>query len=160
MNPTTLRRVYDNELRLTEDVDTLTLPELLDTVTANTWNELEQPCPDARNERKPMITSLRRNLQREHLERLLDLVLEDSDSTAAYKPIGNLARLQLQSIKAKIEKSLKTCEDKMDSYSKAHLAESDERIKRALEASYTYQGKQAMMPMSIIRIGSETDSEK
>ena len=32
MNPTTLRRVYDNELRLPEDVDTLTLPELLDAV--------------------------------------------------------------------------------------------------------------------------------
>ncbi len=30
MNPTTLRRVYDNELRLPEDEDTLTLPELLE----------------------------------------------------------------------------------------------------------------------------------
>ncbi|MEL7338537.1 MAG: zinc-dependent metalloprotease, partial [Planctomycetota bacterium] len=40
MNPTTLRRVYDNELRLAADVDTLTLPELLDTVTETVWSEL------------------------------------------------------------------------------------------------------------------------
>ncbi len=159
MNPTTLRRVYDNELRLPEDVDTLTLPELLDSVTTHAWSELDQPCPDARNERKPMISSLRRNLQREHLERLLDLVLEDTDTTAAYKPIGNLARMQLRTIQAKIEKSLKTCEEKMDSYSKAHLAESNERITRALQASYTYQGKQPIPPMSVIRIGAEADLE-
>ena len=30
MNPTTLRRVYDNECRIPTDQDALTLPELLD----------------------------------------------------------------------------------------------------------------------------------
>ncbi len=90
MNPTTLRRVYDNELRLPEDVDTVTLPELLGAVNAAVWSELNNDCPEGRNDRKPMISSLRRNLQREHMQRLLDLILEDSDSTAAYKPISNL----------------------------------------------------------------------
>ena len=92
MNPTTLRRVYDNELRLPEDEDTLTLPELLETVNEAVWTELDKECPDDRNDRKPMISSLRRNLQREHMQRLLDLILETSDDTAAYKPISNLAR--------------------------------------------------------------------
>ena len=159
MNPTTLRRVFDNELRLAEDVETLTLPELLNTVTTSVWTELSQPCPDARNDRKPMISSLRRNLQREHLQRLLDLVLEDSSDTAAYKPIGNLARMQLRAIKGKIDASLATCGNKMDAYTAGHLTESKERIERALEASYTFNGNSQQAPIMLLRLGKETEGE-
>ncbi len=160
MNPTTLRRVYDNELRLAEDKEALTLPELLDTLTAAAWTELSQPCPDARNDRKPMISSLRRNLQREHLQRLMDLVLEDSDDTAAYKPIGNLARMQLRSLKSRIEACLATCANKVDSYTAAHLTESQERIARVLEASYSFNGKSKQQPMIMLMLGKETGEEK
>ncbi len=142
MNPTTLRRVLDNELRLADDVDTLTLPEVLSTISIAAWTELEQECPADRNDRKPMISSLRRNLQREHVQRLMDLVLKDPSGTAAYKPIGTLARMQLRDLKTKIGKSLETCGDKMDVYSSAHLMESQQRISQALEASYTLGGGQ------------------
>ncbi|MGV3485448.1 MAG: zinc-dependent metalloprotease [Planctomycetaceae bacterium] len=159
MNPTTLRRVFDNELRLPQETDTLTLPELLDTISVAAWTELSEPCPDERNDRKPMISSLRRNLQREHLQRLLDLVLEDSDDTAAYKPIGNLARMQLRALKSRIEASLATCSNKMDAYTMGHLTESQERIARALEASYTLSGKPQQAPMMILRLGKETGEQ-
>jgi hypothetical protein len=159
MNPTTLRRVYDNELRLPAETETLTLPELLDSISTAAWTELTQPCPEDRNDRKPMISSLRRNLQREHLQRLLDLVLEDSKDTAAYKPIANLARMQLTSLNGKIEASLKSCENKMDAYTVAHLTESKERITRALEASYTFNAKQQQPPMMLFRLGKETDEQ-
>jgi hypothetical protein len=142
MNPTTLRRVLDNELRLASDVDTLTLPEVLSTISTAAWTELEQECPADRNDRKPMISSLRRNLQREHIQRLMDLVLKDPSGTAAYKPIGTLARMQLRDLNAKIAKSLETCGDKMDSYSIAHLTEAHERITQVLAASYTLGGGQ------------------
>ncbi len=138
MNPTTLRRVYDNELRLPEEEDALTLPELLDTVNKSVWTEIDKECPEDRNDRKPMISSLRRNLQREHLQRLMDLVLKTSSSTAAYKPISNLARMELRTLSERISSSLAKCGDKMDAYTKAHLTESKERIDRALEAGYTY----------------------
>ncbi len=52
MNPTTLRRVYDNELRLPADEDTLTLPELLESINKAVWSELEQDCPEDRNDRQ------------------------------------------------------------------------------------------------------------
>lgn len=142
MNPTTLRRVLDNELRLADDVDTLTLPEVLSTISTAVWTELEKECPADRNDRKPMISSLRRNLQREHVQRLMDLVLKDPSGTAAYKPIGTLARMQLRDLKTKIGKSLETCGEKMDVYSNAHLMESQQRISQALEASYTLGGGQ------------------
>ena len=141
MNPTTLRRVYDNELRLPEDQDALTLPELLETVGDAVWTELEKECPDNRNDRKPMISSLRRNLQREHLQRLVDLVLEETTTTAAYRPISNLARMQLKDTREAIVASLTKCGKKMDAYTRSHLREAEERIKRVLAAEYTYGGK-------------------
>ena len=63
MNPTTLRRVYDNEFRVPSDQDALTLPELLQTVNTAIWKELDQAPPEKPfTARKPMICSLRRNL--------------------------------------------------------------------------------------------------
>lgn len=159
LNPTTLRRVYDNELRLPEDEDALTLPEMLGAVTDCVWTELDEPCPDDRNDRKPMISSLRRNLQREHLQRLVDLILEDSPRTAAYHPISNLARMQLRQLVDRIESVLGKCGDKMDAYSNAHLIESKERISRALEAGYTYGGGKQMSPVMMMLMGQQQDAE-
>ncbi|MBB3207742.1 hypothetical protein FHS27_003569 [Rhodopirellula rubra] len=157
MNPTTLRRIYDNELRLPEDQDALTLPEMLNSVTTAVWSELDEACPEGRNDRKPMISSLRRNLQREHLQRLVDLILEDSPGTAAYSPISNLARMELRTLAAGMESTLKKCEGKMDAYTLAHLSESKERIKRALDAGYTYGGKQAGGGAMMFIIGEEAE---
>lgn len=155
MNPTTLRRVFDNEIRLPADQDALTLPELLETVGTAVWGELDEECPEDRNDRKPMISSLRRNLQREHLLRLIDLVLEDATDTAAYKPISNLARMELRKLGDRIGVSIARCGKRMDAYTMAHLAESNERIGRALEASYTFNGSGAAPPVMFLRIGAE-----
>ncbi|MEM6364176.1 MAG: hypothetical protein AAF745_07110, partial [Planctomycetota bacterium] len=123
---------------LPSDEDALTLPEMLKTLTDAVWSELDQPCPDDRNDRKPMISSLRRNLQREHLQRLIDLILEETQATAAYYPISTLARMELRKLGHAMTACLNKCRDKMDAYSRAHVIESNERIERALQASYTY----------------------
>lgn len=160
MNPTTLRGVYDNELRVAADVDVLTLPELLNTISEATWAELSAKCPEDRDDRRPMISSLRRNLQREHVERLLDLVLATKSQGAASKPISNLARLHLKELQGNIQKSLKSCGDKMDVYSKAHLSELDERIGSALKAGYTYGSGNAGGGIMQIRFGQPTDQSR
>ena len=143
MNPTTLRRVYDNELRLAADKDALTLPELLDTVSTAAWTELGEECPEKKDDRNPMISSLRRNLQREHVQRLIDLVLESDSATAATKPISNLARLELRGLSDDIKETLRKCEANIDSYTKGHLVEVNTRIDRALDAGYTLNGGNA-----------------
>ncbi|KAA5543748.1 DUF5117 domain-containing protein [Roseiconus nitratireducens] len=158
MNPTTLRRVYDNELRLPADEDTLTLPELLQTVSDAAWGELENECPDGRNNRQPMISSLRRNLQREHMQRLIDLILENNEQTAAFRPISDLARMHLRDLSDKISDRLKTCAGKMDAYSRSHLIETRERIEQALKAGYTYNGQQAGSPVMLI-LGETTGEQ-
>ena len=158
MNPTTLRRVYDNELRLPAETDALTLPEVLNTVSDAVWEELDQPCPDDRNDRKPMITSLRRNLQREHIQCLVDLVLEEGQDTAAYHPISNLARMQLRTLSSRMGSTIEKCGNKMDAYSLAHLTECKERVERALEAGYTYGGAKQGAPMLMMLMGNEAKS--
>lgn len=138
MNPTTLRRVYDNEFRVASDKDMLTLPELLEKVCSSIWSELDKAPEKQHSARQPMVSSLRRNLQREHASRLIDLSLPGAGSGAAYKPIQNLAVAELRKILQRIEKCLESCKDKVDPYTLAHLSESKEEIKKALDAQYIY----------------------
>ncbi|MFK7818764.1 MAG: zinc-dependent metalloprotease [Planctomycetaceae bacterium] len=133
MNPTTLKRVYDNEYRIAADDDALTLPELLTSVSDAIWAELDKADGGKGTARKPAISSLRRNLQREHMERLIDLTLPGAGSSAAYKPIQTLARAELQKIHKKIEKA-----GEKDPYTTAHLASAGEQIKKALDADYVF----------------------
>ena len=105
-----------------------------------------------------MITSLRRNLQREHIQRLVDLVLEEGQDTAAYHPISNLARMQLRTLSSRMGSTIEKCGNKMDAYSLAHLTECKERVERALEAGYTYGGAKQGAPMLMMLMGNEAKS--
>ncbi|MDP7206487.1 MAG: zinc-dependent metalloprotease, partial [Pirellulaceae bacterium] len=138
MNPTTLRHIYDNEFRIPQDQDIVTLPEILDTVSGEVWNELEQVPENAHTARMPAISSLRRNLQREHINRLVDLSLPGAGTSSAYKPISNLARLQLRQIQEKAAAFIEQAGDKLDPYSKAHLSDLETQINKALDAEYIY----------------------
>ena len=134
LNPSTLRRVYDNEFRIAADQDALTLPELLETVSSTIWGELDQEVTVAASARKPAISSLRRNLQREHVKRLVDLAMTNSGSNQAYKPISNLARAGLRATLNKVNAFVGANADKLDAYSAAHLAEIQNSITKALDA--------------------------
>ncbi len=138
MNTTTLRRVYDNEFRVPADKDALTLPELLSSISGEIWSELDGDMSKKFTTRSPMISSLRRNLQREHMERLIDLTLPGNGSSAAYKAISNLCVMELRELKADIDKDLEAAKDALDPYSKAHLYEASQRIGKALDADFIY----------------------
>ena len=137
MNPATLRLVYDNELRTDTDEDLLTLPELLESISASIWSELEDEPSGKVSVRAPWLSSTRRNLQREHMQRLIDLTMPNAGFTAAYKPITTLAVYQLNQLHDDIKKVLKTPR-KLDAYSLAHLREAETRIEKALDADYIY----------------------
>jgi hypothetical protein len=141
MNPTTLRRVYDNEFRVPAETDALTLPELIDRVTSAIWKELDKKAEKPFTARKPMISSLRRNLQREHMERLINLTMPAGGFAAAQKPIANLATMELRKIREKISSALAESTGKADPYTVAHLSETRERITKALDAQYIYNAK-------------------
>ena len=76
MNPGKLRRVYDNEAYTPADQDAVTLPEIMNTIGDAAWSELDKGVNQKYTARKPMISALRRALQREHAERLIDLTID------------------------------------------------------------------------------------
>ncbi|MDX2147995.1 MAG: zinc-dependent metalloprotease [Planctomycetota bacterium] len=138
MNPTTLRRVYDNEFRVASESDTVTLPEVIDTVTTEIFAELNQTPSKKYSAREPMISSLRRNLQSELVDRLIDLTLPASQSGEASKPISNLAAAKLREIHGKMKSVGENHASKLDPYTSAYLGEMQTRIQRALDAQYVY----------------------
>jgi hypothetical protein len=135
LNPGTLGRVYDNEFITPVKEDAVTLPEVLRTVEAEIWSELDKG-EGKFSEREPMISSLRRNLQREYLERLIDLSMPNTWGQASHKPIGNLALMHLRSLSSRIGKAVDTRGGDMDAYTKAHLTEAKLRIDKAVDAGY------------------------
>jgi hypothetical protein len=139
MYPTTLRRIYDNEFLVPADEDALTLAELLDTITNEIWSELNQESGKKYTARSPMISSLRRNLQREYLELMIDLTRSDYMGTSAYKPIANLVMDKLRQVKDNIDNVMDNNGDNLDPYTKAHLKDASLQIEKALEAQYIYK---------------------
>jgi len=133
MNPTVLRRVYDNELRVPADEDSLTLNELLTTITQAVWKELDEAFEGEFSDRKNAISSLRRNLQTEHLQRLFDLASE-TKGAAAMKPISNLASMTLLKLQERLETA--SAQEKLDAYSKAHLLDALDRVKKFNDSTY------------------------
>lgn len=133
MNPGTLGRVYDNELMTPAKDDMVTIPEVLRTVEGEVWSELDKPSGNY-TEREPMISSLRRNLQREYIERLIDLSMPSTWGQASYKPISTLALMHLRQLNTRLGKALETAG--LDAYTKAHLDEAKLRIDKALDAGY------------------------
>jgi hypothetical protein len=126
MNPTTLRRVYDNEFRTAGQDDAFTLHELVTTVTGRVWAECADP------ERGATVSSFRRNLQREHTERLITLALLNSGSPTM-RTISTLATAELKRIDGMADKTLAASPD---AYTKAHLEDVRTRIARAMDAAY------------------------
>lgn len=137
MRPQTLERIYDNEARTPADQDALTIPELLDTLRAAIWGNLQTGSQKNNGKftaRQPMLSSLRRNLQQEYVDRLIDLTQPKSGLSIGEKPIQDLAAVQLRELVAEIDKVRDL--PGLDPYTKAHLAETGLRITKALEANF------------------------
>ncbi len=133
LNPTTLRRVYDNEYRTAGEDDSLTVAEVVKTVTANAWREYEDADDGEYSANSPLCSSFRRNLQQEHISRLITLALLDSRS-ASLRTISTLAANELRDIRKLALAKMAAIE--LDPYTDAHLADVRVRISRALEANY------------------------
>ena len=152
MNPVTLRRIYDNEFLVEADKDAVTLPEVLDTMEKAIWTEVDKAPEGKFSARKPMTSSLRRNLQREYVDRLIDIAHPSAGNAAAAKPMANLARMHLRGLKDKIEAALKAGEA-IDPYTRAHLQDAQHRITKALDANFTInpRGDGGRPPIMIFR---------
>ena len=130
LNPVTLGRVYDGEFRNESSVDVLTMAEVVQSVTDEVWSELDN-LPRKTSNRNPAISSLRRNLQNEHLSKLIELSLEQDSGSPAARTLQSLVRMQLSEIKDAINSAIAS-----DTYTRAHLADASTRIQKALDAQF------------------------
>jgi hypothetical protein len=119
-----LTRLRDIELK-SQPGQALTMPELFDTLQNNIWTEVVQP-----DGKRSNISSLRRALQREHLEVMTTMVLR---TVSVPEDARTLAWYNLRQLQDKLNKSISKS-GKLDDYTKAHLEETRDRINKTLNA--------------------------
>ena len=141
-NPITLGRVQDNELRFDPAEKPFRMSDMFSSLTGAIWSELDSPASG--------ITSMRRNLQREHTKQLIRLALRQTATGPAPSagPFGppaiqappmppedatTLARASLTRIQGRVRKALAS-EALADPTTRAHLQETDARVTAALAA--------------------------
>jgi len=118
-NVNVLSRIINNEFKVGDPAKALTLPTLFRSVGATVWSELDS---------RKNIDSLRRQLQRAHLETMIGMVVTTGGAPEDAKM---LAWDQLRRLKARI---MAVKGRNYDDYTRVHLEESLMRINRALEA--------------------------
>ncbi|MDZ8135457.1 MAG: zinc-dependent metalloprotease [Nostoc sp. DedQUE04] len=119
-----LNRLQDIELK-TLPGEALSIPELFDTLQTGIWTEIFAP-----GEPKP-ISSIRRSLQREHLNILLQMMLGTTNTPEDGR---TLAWYKLRQLQKAIDVKLKQLGESLDVYTLAHLEASGDRITKALNA--------------------------
>ena len=134
MSSLTLTRLHDSELKVPENEDALTTAELLERLTNSVFSETEllgkEKDEVEYTNRKPAISSLRRNLQRAYLRRLSKLSL---GHTTAPEDCQTVSFMEITRLKTRIDQILAS-DLKLDGYSRAHLQETSSRITKVLDA--------------------------
>jgi hypothetical protein len=125
-HPARLSRIRDGETKFGA-ANVVTIPVLMQTVTDAAWTEL--------GEAAITVAATRRDLQRAHLDVLVELLVEPPEGTPA--DARAVARMQLRQLDGRIEQKLAAIGATGDAYTRAHLEESAARIGQALEASLT-----------------------
>ena len=125
LSPMRLARLRDAELKSSPE-SALRLPEVLDTVQKNVWQEVLQP-----TNKKMEISNFRRSLQREHLAILIGMVLR---KTNVPEDARSLAWYELRQLREGLSKSIRNLDRNADAYTRAHLEETRDRISKVLNA--------------------------
>ena len=131
LDPLTLERIRDGELKVPADQDAFTQAELLDRLSTAILSELATTQPGQYTARKPAIGSLRRALQREYVANLGRLSLGTARGTG---DVQALAATQLRAIDGRINTLLTKADVTLDPYSVAHLSDLQARIRKVLDA--------------------------
>jgi hypothetical protein len=127
--PLVLERIRDAELRATDGHPTVTIPEVFGILTAAIWAEAGYPGSDGKPVSVRNVTSVRRDLQRLYLNSLIRMIVNPLPDTP--EDARTLARATLADLGAQLDRARRS---DLDAYTRAHLADSRERITQALHA--------------------------
>ena len=131
LDPVVLARVRDAELRAGPGEETVGIPELFGTLTHTIWAELGIR-PRAKQSRARNTGSVRRDVQRLHLNAMVRMVVSPPPGTP--EDARALARATLVDLEGRLAHAIDDDRAALDAYTRAHLADSRERIARALDA--------------------------
>jgi hypothetical protein len=129
LDPVVLSRIRDAELRATAAEPTVGIPELFATLTSAIWSELGYPGADGKMTAPRNITSVRRDLQRMYLNSLIRMLVNPLQDTP--EDARTLARMTLTDLSTQLDRARRA---ELDTYTRAHLIDSHERITQALNA--------------------------
>ena len=127
LDPAVLARIRDAELRATPDAPAVGIPELFATLAEAVWAETGTGREKARN-----VGSVRRDLQRLHLNAMVRMVVSPASGTP--EDARAIARLTLVELGGRLDRALTAPRPALDAYTRAHLIDSRERIAHALAA--------------------------
>ena len=136
LDPGVLARLRDAELRAGRATPVVTIPELFGELAAAVWPEVGYgreigAGAAAGGRRARNVTSVRRDLQREHLAMLIRMVVTPPPGLP--EDARTVARATLAELAADLDAAL-AARAGLDAYTAAHLADSRERIRQALDA--------------------------
>lgn len=152
----TLTRIHDNELRVPAEEDALTVAEVMTNVTGAIFSEVKQFEEGGEfTNRKPLVSSLRRNLQRSYLDRLIRMAL---GRTSAPEDCQTLAYAELTDLKKEITQILED-DPELDRYSEAHLREAADRIGKVLATDRLFEQGGGGGLFSLFLSGKEPGAE-
>ncbi|MDR2439565.1 MAG: zinc-dependent metalloprotease [Planctomycetaceae bacterium] len=130
LDPWTLERLEETQLRVAEGGDVYTIDELFETLTDTIFKELETIKEGEFTTRKPAIGLLQRMLQNYYFEILSYYSLGELYPLSSQ----SVAHQQLTSLSSKIQ-ALLTGKAKLDTTTRTHLASLQERIRKVLDAN-------------------------
>ena len=130
--PSRLGMVYDNEYRVPEDEDALTMAEIFETLMDAVYSDIEETSGNWTT-RLPMISSMKRNLQAEMTDRLIDL---STGRVRMFRPVRTLALYHTRALHKQLGDILARSTS-LDVYSQSHLEDMHERLGKALDIVYT-----------------------
>ncbi len=122
-SPVKLDRLVDMEMHFPPGGARFTMADMFNELHGAIWSEVRGPGT-------PEIGSFRRALQREHLDRLIGLMVDPEPGVP--EDAGTLARANLVDLKGRIESAL--AGGALDGATRAHLDETRARIEAALSA--------------------------
>ena len=148
LDSSVLQRIQNQELQSDPGSDPIKIAEVFRSLTDGIFTELSAPSAGS----SPFtVSTIRRNLQREYIKRLSEMVLGPKnepfygmgyryiiffgDMGTAPPDAKNLARLHLEEIGQKIDKLTGQKDVKIDDTSLAHLKEIRHRIDKVLKAN-------------------------
>ncbi len=146
LDSSVLRSVQDAQLLAAEGQDVLTMSEIFQSLTDAVWTEIPKIDPAAADKPKVSVSPMRRNLQREHVSRLSQMVLGPRNDFSFFaflfydsRPVPAdakaLARHHLKLLATRLEAVNQKAD--LNDDTRAHLEQIQVQIAKVLEADVT-----------------------